>query len=69
MVASKDRVLPYLLTDLNNHQVTAAGIALVKTPEDLETPVRIDFAQIFGGNEGASVEIGQVDDVEPSGTL
>src|SRR5690606_11363572 len=50
-----------------DHQVTATDVGVVEPTQYLKAPIGKYLAQILGGQKGAGMDIGQIDDVDAPG--
>ena len=52
---------------LGYQQITPPDIGMVKAAQYFKTAILIYLAQVTRGDKGATVEVGQVDDIESAG--
>ena len=52
--------------NLQHHQITATNLRVVETAEHFNA-LRVATAEVFGGDERTTVDIGQINDVDDTG--
>ena len=48
----------------DHHQTTAPNVTVIHTSEYFKTAIRMQSPSIISGNETATVDIGQIDDID-----